>query len=205
MIPVANRDPLNKLENNMPKSPEEMGAAMLRNLEDKTGKTMPQWLRIAKASKAAKHGELMKHLKADHGVTHGYANLIAHTHFKSAASSTTASADDLVEQQYSGPKAPLRSVYDALIAAVNKFGGDVEIAPKKAYVSLRRSKQFGLIQPSTKTRVDVGINLKGIAATERLEASGSFNSMVSHRVRLSDPKQVNRELIGWLRAAYAAS
>ena len=83
--------------------------------------------------------------------------------------------------------------------------GDVEIAPKKAYVSLRRNKQFGLIQPSTKTRIDLGINLNGAKATGRLEASGSFNAMVSHRVRLSTKAEVNKQLIDWLKRAYAAS
>ncbi|MEM9305400.1 MAG: DUF5655 domain-containing protein, partial [Pseudomonadota bacterium] len=79
---------------------------------------------------------------------------------------------------------------------------DVELAPKKAYVSLRRQKQFGLIQPSTRTRVDVGINLKGDAPSGRLEASGSFNAMVSHRVRVSSADEVDAELIDWLREAF---
>ena len=83
-----------------------------------------------------------------------------------------------------------------------KFGKDVELAPKKTYVSLRRAKQFGLVQPSTKTRVDVGINLKGMPPTDRLEASGSFNAMVSHRVRVASAKEVDAELIGWLKRAY---
>ena len=85
---------------------------------------------------------------------------------------------------------------------IEAFGKDVELSPKKAYVSLRRSKQFGLIQPSTATRVDVGLNLKGLAPKGRLEASGSFNSMCTHRVRLESPKQVDAELVAWLREAY---
>ena len=185
----------------MAKSPEEMGAAMLRNLADQTGKTMPQWLKIARGSKGAKHGEIVKFLKSEHGVTHGYANLIALTALKPEGEPAP-TGDELVEQQYAGPKAAMRPIYDALIAAVRKFGPDLEIAPKKAYVSLRRSKQFAVILPSTKTRVDVGINLKGVELTGRLEASGSFNAMVSHRVRLSEKKEVNAELIGWLEAAY---
>ena len=72
----------------------------------------------------------------------------------------------------------------------------------EAYVSLRRSKQFGLIQPTTATRVDVGLVLKGIPPGKRLEASGSFNSMVTHRVKLSAADDVDSELIGWLRQAY---
>jgi hypothetical protein len=184
----------------MPKSPEEMEASMVKNLEEKTGKSLAAWLKIAGKAGCEKHGQLVKHLKSEHGVTHGYANLIAHNHF--SGGSTDRATDDLVESQYSGPKAELRPIYDKLMTVVGKLGKDVEVAPKKAYVSLRRSKQFALIQPSTKTRVDVGINLKGVAPKGRLEASGSFNSMVSHRVRIEKPGDVDRELGTWLRQAY---
>jgi len=189
----------------MAKSPEEMTASMIANIPEKTGKTLPQWLKITKASKLSKHGEIVKLLKSEHGVTHGFANLIAHKTLEAVGGGTAVGGDDLVGQQYAGPKADLKPIYDALIAATAKFGKDVEIAPKKAYVSLRRSKQFAIIQPSTKTRVDVGINLKGVAPSGRLEKSGSFNAMVSHRVRVEDKKDVNRELIGWLKEAYASA
>jgi predicted transport protein len=188
----------------MAKSPEEMAAAMIANMLEKTGKTLPQWLKIAAKAGFCKHGEIVKFLKTEHGMTHGFANLVAHKTLKSDAGSAGPGAD-LVADQYAGAKSDLRPIYDALAKAVMKFGKDVEFAPKKAYVSLRRSKQFAIVQPSTKTRVDVGINLKGSKPTKRLEASGSFNSMVSHRVRLEDVKQVDAELIGWLRAAHGAS
>jgi predicted transport protein len=184
----------------MPKSPEELQAVMVANMKAKTGKTLERWLAVAKKAKLAKHGELMKHLKGDHGMTHGFANLVAHYHFKPAAGDPA--SGDPVELQYGGKKAGLRPIYDALIAAANKLGSDVEVSPKKAYVSLRRSKQFAIIQPSTATRVDLGLNMKGDPVTDRLEASGSFNSMVSHRVRLESPKDVNAELKRWLKTAY---
>lgn len=104
-----------------------------------------------------------------------------------------------------GPKAAFRPLYDKLITAIQKFGADVEVSPKKTYVSLRRSKQFALIQPSTATRLDVGINLKGTPAKGRLEASGSFNAMVSHRVRVESALDLDAELIGWLKQAYQAA
>jgi len=188
----------------MPKNPDEIAAAVIANMKEKTGKTLPQWLKIAKAAKLQKHGEIVKHLKTEHGMTHGFANLVAHKTLASDAGSASSSTE-LVDAQYSGAKADLRPIYDALMAKIGKFGKDVEIAPKKSYVSLRRSKQFGLIQPSTKTRIDVGINLKGVKATGRLEASGSFNAMVSHRVRIGDVKEVNRELIDWLKKAYSGA
>ena len=191
----------------MAKSPEDMAAAMIANLKEKTGKTMPQWLKICKASKLEKHGQIVKHLKSDHGMTHGFANMVAHEHLSGAASKAASggSNDGLIDSQYSKGKEELRPIYEAIIAAVSKFGNDIEVSPKKAYVSLRRNKQFAIIQPSTKTRVDVGINLKGESATERLEASGSFNAMVSHRVRLADKKDVNAELKKWLKKAYESA
>ena len=183
----------------MAKSPEEMLDSMIANLKEKTGKTLPEWLKITKASGLAKHGQIVKLLKSDHGVTHGFANLIAH---KTLEAGEPAAETDLVEAQYSGAKAGLKPIYEAVLALVSKLGKEVEIAPKKTYVSLRRKKQFALIQPSTATRIDVGINLKGASPTERLEASGSFNAMVSHRVRVGDAKEIDKELLAWLKQAY---
>lgn len=187
----------------MPKSPEEMAEAMIRNLAEKTGKSLAQWLRIARGSKLAKHGELVKFLKSEHGVTHGYANMIAHKTLASDAGSVS-DATDLVDRQYARAKAPLRPIYEKLIARVAGFG-DVEVSPKKAYVSLRRATQFAILQPSTATRLDVGIKLKDVKPAGRLEAAGSFNSMVSHRVRVETLKDVDRELVAWLRKAYDAA
>lgn len=186
----------------MPASPEEMANAMIANMKEKTGKTLGQWLAIAKKTGAAKHGEIVKALKSDHGMTHGYANLVAHKLLKSDAGSQASGGADLVAAQYAGPKADLRPIYDAVIEIAKSFGKDVEVAPKKAYVSLRRSKQFAIVQPSTRTRVDLGINLKDKAAAGRLEKAGSFNSMVSHRVRLEKPADVDKEVKAWLRKAW---
>lgn len=173
---------------------------MIANLQEKTGKTLAQWVALAQASGADKHGAMVKHLKGEHGLTHGYANLVAHEALQSAAAH--ADEADLVAQQYAGKKAALKPIYDQLIRAIQAFGSDVELAPKKAYVSLRRNKQFGLIQPSTASRVDLGLNLKGVEPEGALEASGSFNAMCSHRVRLSSPDDITPELIDWLRQAY---
>ncbi|HEU4522064.1 MAG TPA: DUF4287 domain-containing protein [Thermoanaerobaculia bacterium] len=183
-------------------SAEEAMSNMIRNLEEKTGKPLNHWVTLAKKSGLSKHGEIVKHLKSE-GLTHGYANLVAHTALQSA--SVHADEDDLVAAQYGGTKAGLRPIYDRILKEVDKFGTDVEIAPKKAYVSLRRRKQFAIVQPSTATRVDVGLNLKGVPAGKRLEPSGSFNSMVTHRVRLESVNDVDPELVAWLKKAYQGS
>ncbi|MEZ6194995.1 MAG: DUF5655 domain-containing protein [Planctomycetota bacterium] len=181
-------------------TPEEMEASMVANLKEKTGRTLDAWLVIAKKAGLAKHGELVKHLKTEHGMTHGYASLVSRRHL--SAGQAAPAADDFVDAQYAGPKAAMRPVLDAVLKAVSRFGRELEISPKKTYVSLRRKKQFALVQPSTKTRVDLGLNLGDVPAKGRLEASGSFNAMVSHRVRLESPADVDAEVRAWLHQAF---
>lgn len=184
----------------MAQSPEEMAQSMLANVEEKTGQNLEDWLKHLSAAGLDKHGQIVKHLKAEHGVTHGYANLIAHQYL--AQDSPPAAEEDLVAAQYAGPKAGLLPIYEALVAVIEGLGDDATLAPKKAYVSLRRSKQFALIQPSTRTRVDLGLKLPGVEPAGRLEASGSFNTMVSHRVRLESANEVDDEVSAWLQQAY---
>lgn len=181
-----------------------MSDVMIKNLEEKTGKKFSEWINIVKTSGLEKHGEIMKLLKSEtHGLTHGYANLVAHKAKETDAGSASSEAS-LVDDQYKG-KESLRPIYESLISEIQKFGGDVELAPKRAYVSLRRKKQFGLIQPSTKTRVDIGINVKGKAPEGSLEIAGSWNTMVSHRIKITEPAQVTSEVISWLKVAYEAA
>lgn len=185
-------------------SPDKAVQTMIDNLPEKTGRSLAQWLDVLNRAKLGKHGEMMTLLKSEYAVTHGFANLIVHQ-FRDRESGAAPSGDDAVVAQYAGAKAGLKPIYAAIIKTVSSFGDDVEVSPKKAYVSLRRSKQFALVQPSTKDRVDVGINLKGEPATKRLEESGSFNAMVSHRVRLTKTNDVDTELKKWLRKAYDAA
>lgn len=177
-----------------------MEHTMVQNLEKKTGKSLEEWIKIIKATGLQKHTEMINHLKNEYGFTHGFANLVA-LKARGTDAGSAANTSDLVDAQYKG-KETLRPMYDRLIKEIQKFGKDVEIAPKNAYVSIRRKKQFAILQPSTKTRLDVGINLKGTEPAGRLEKSGSFNSMVSHRVRVENAEDVNKELFNWLKQAY---
>ncbi len=172
---------------------------MINNMPEKTGKSLDQWKAILKKKVFAKHSEAVKFLKMEHGVSHGFANTIVHLSKDDKDQDT-----DLVSKQYMG-KETLKTIYDTLADYFKGLGKDVELAPKKAYVSVRRKKQFAIIQPSTKTRVDLGINLKGKVAVGRLENSGSFNAMVSHRVRLESSDQVDKDVRAWLKEAYDAA
>lgn len=172
----------------------------IRNIETQTGKSLDELIQSGLVTGIEKHKELQAFYTTEYGLTYGNANVLA-TFTRDRMKGEAGKEENFIDAQYAGKEA-LRPIYDALVTAVAGFGDDVEIAPKRTYVSLRRKRQFGLIQPSTATRVDVGINLKEGEPAGRLEKSGSFNSMVSHRVRLGTADEVDDELIGWLRQAY---
>jgi len=182
-------------------------ATQLANIEKRTGKSLDELTKIVRRSGLSKHGEIREMLKRDLGMGHGDANTLVHHALKSdgrsAAEAAGQSTDAILDAIYSGPKAPLRPIHDALMPKINAFG-DFEIAPKKTYVSLRRRKQFATIGPATNTRVEVGLNMKDVKPTGRLEALPP-GGMCQYKVRVTDPREVDAELLGWIRQAYDAA
>jgi predicted transport protein len=188
----------------MPKSPEEMAQAMVANMPEKTGRSIEEWTTLLAERKDEKHNDIIKHLKAEHGLTHGYANMIAHI-LRGGMDSFNRNDDSLVDQQFSGAKADLRPIYEKLRETAMGLGSDVMITPTKSYVAFRRNRQFITIRAAARTRVDVGINLKGDAGGGRLEKQTSANTMMSHLVRIHTLDEVDAELLGWIKQAYEVS
>ncbi|NTW25573.1 MAG: DUF4287 domain-containing protein [Lentimicrobium sp.] len=173
---------------------------MIDNLSKNTGKTLEQWIGIVDAKNLARHGEIIQFLKDDHGFSHGFANLVAHKARKSDAGSAT-DQNSLIDLQYKG-KEHFKPLYDKLMQHITTFGTDVEIAPKNAYVSLKRKKQFAILQPATKTRFEIGLNIKGQQPEGKLEVITTPNSMCSHKINLTDENDLTADVINWLKAAY---
>ena len=172
---------------------------MIDNMPEKTGKSLEAWTKILKAKSFAKHSEGVKFLKTEHGVTHGFANTIV-----SLAKDDNNSGDDLVDLQYKG-KEDLLPIYQKLIGVVKALGADVTITPKKGSVSVIRKRQFTLIKPATKTRIDLGLKFKDKPTTDRLGNSGPFGAMCTHRVQITKVSDIDKELKKWLKEAYDQS
>jgi predicted transport protein len=172
---------------------------MLENLKEKTGKSLEEWIALLEPKKFKKHGHIVKFLKEEHGITHGFANTIA----LKAREADAGSIDDneLITGQYRG-KESLLPIKDQLEVFIKKLGEDVEIAPKKSSISYRRKTQFALIQPTTKSRVDLGLKLKGIENQGKLEGSGPFGTMCTHRIQLTSVDEIDQEVLGWVKEAY---
>jgi predicted transport protein len=181
---------------------ENASAAMIENLKEKTGHSLDEWKKLLSKQGFSKHGEIVKFLKEQHSVTHGYASEIALKVLGSDAASAT-DTDALVEAQYKG-KEHLKPMYEKILGEIGKFGGEFEIAPKKTYVSLKRKKQFVILNPASKTRFEIGFNLKGVEPKGKLEAEKP-NGICSHKINLSSIDDIDTEVIGWIRQAFNAA
>jgi hypothetical protein len=194
----------------------------IRNIEQTYGHPVAYWYTVIDGSGLSKHTEVIAFLKNEHGLKHGAAHRLSLLARDRSTSSTDHSQPDrgraaaapdhdtdavgvAVEALYAGRKAGLRPLHDQLMAAVTSLG-DLTVSPKKGYLSLRRRKQFAMIQPSTATRIDLGLILPAdVAPGERLESAATWNALFSHRVRISSADDLDPELQQWLRQAYAAA
>jgi hypothetical protein len=182
---------------------EKAVQTQLKNIEQRSGKPLDELKDIVRNCGLKKHGEIRDMLKRDLGLGHGDANTLTHYALDSLGPGSVgspAAASPVVDELYTGPKAQLRPIHDKLMAAISAFG-PFEIAPKKTYLSLRRKKQFAMLGPATNTRVEVGLNMKDIPATDRLLLLPP-GGMCQYKVKVTAIGEVDRELLAWIRHAY---
>jgi hypothetical protein len=177
--------------------------AYLVTIQEKTGKTIDDIRALAADQGFTKHGEALAWAKSELGLGHGHASLVAKLILEPQSFSRPDS--ERIDGQYAGKKAHWRTLYERILADVQQFGPDVGTDASDTYVSfVRNGKKFAIAQPSSADRFDLGIKLKGEPTSERFEAAGKWNAMVTHRVRITDPAQVDAEVLDWLSRAYGA-
>ena len=175
---------------------EEGLQAQLRNIERDYGHTIDELVATVIESGLTNHNDVVAMLKQRHGMTHGSAHrvsLIARSRSKQPPAKPAP------------PLSPtLTSVYERLLAKVMALGDDIEQAPKSGYISLRRRKQFAMLQPGAKW-VNLGLVLPKGAPDGRLEPAAEWNALFTHRVKVATVAEIDAKLESWLRAAYLAA
>lgn len=181
--------------------PHEHMAAMKANLPLKTGKTFEQWVEVARKGPPDVKA-LVPWLK-DKGLGTVQATMVAHE-VHGGFMKEHEDPTELLEGNFAGEKAALRPVYDALEKAARKLGEDFTLYPCKTYITLKRSRQIGVVKVA-KDRIDLGLILPGVEAAGRLEkATRSIgNDRVTHKVALASKKDLDAEALGYLKQAYA--
>lgn len=176
----------------------------IRNIETTYKRPLREWFAIIEGSGLTKHTDVVALLKTRHGMAHGAAHRVSLVERQSRAAEASSADGDTTYGLYDGKKADLRPLHDALMHVIEGLR-DVEVVPKDGYLSLRRARQFAMIQPTTATRIDVGLILKGTPVAGRLEDAQKFNALFTHRVRMTGQADIDAEFRRWLSVAYKAA
>ncbi|HSP10419.1 MAG TPA: DUF5655 domain-containing protein, partial [Candidatus Dormibacteraeota bacterium] len=166
--------------------------SQIRNIEAEYGRSMDEWVTIIRASHLTKHPDVVAMLKTRFGLKHGAAHRVS-----------LVAREQLGEHPPSltKPAGQVEDIRDLLLARIESLGNDIERAPKKGYVSLRRHKQFGMIKPGAKW-IDLGLILPGVPTDERLVSAVGWNTLFTHRTRITRAADVDAKVVAWLRQAY---
>lgn len=177
-------------------TPEEGIQSQLRNIEETYGLSIDDLVAEVAESGLAKHTDVVAMLKQRHGMAHGAAHRVSLVARDRLAQRPARAAPVATEA--------VQGVYEALLRTIVGLGEDVEQAPKKGYVSLRRRKQFAMLQPGARW-VNLGLILPGVADGPRLEPAAKWNALFTHRVRVASAAEVDDEIRTWLQEAYLAA
>lgn len=109
-----------------------------------------------------------------------------------------------IERHFAKSSPGVRAIYDRILAAARKWG-PVEEDPKKTSIHLNRSSAFagvatrkGALILTVKSQTD--LESKRITKHERASANRWHLE-----IRLTEPTQIDTELLRWLRASYDMS
>ncbi len=186
----------------MAMTPREMLQKMIRELPTKTGKPFEQWVEVAKGSGLDKHKALTTWLKSEHGLNHFQAQWIAWGVTDPGRVDQYERPTDLVSDLYSGKKAALRPIYEALIQAAKEADDSSRVEVCKTYSSVANRAQFAIVNPRTQKLVDLELALPAdTAETARLQAYKTSNPRFTRRIRIGDVAEIDDEV----RAAIAAA
>ena len=175
----------------------------MANLEQRTGKTLDQWLKIVNEDGPTGDGARRDWLKTVHGFTINYAMWVVE---RAAGRGVMDDYDpaSLVEEMYTSPKAALRPLYDRLLEIGVSIGDDVKACPCATIVPLYRKHAFAQIKPTTRMRIDLGLSLKGMDTPSRLMDTGGAakGDRITHRIPIVGLDDIDGEVETWLQTAY---
>ena len=175
--------------------------AYLDNIQAKTGKRPEDIAAQVREQGLSRPAQIVAWLKQEFGLGHGHSMAIVSLLRSEGA--TRRSEEEKVAAYFSGAKARWRSAFDRLAREAARLGPDVAVGSGATYLSLTKGgRKFAIVQ-AVGERIDLGLKLRDTAPGGRLEAAGAWNAMVTHRVRIRDDADLDRQVLEWLGQAYA--
>jgi hypothetical protein len=182
-------------------SPDDMMAAVTESMAARTGRSLDEWVAVVQASGVDPLDQkaVRAWLKEAHGVSQNSQWAIAFAAAR-AAGWVEPSAEEYVDQQYSGPKAHLRPVFDAARAMLQSLG-QMSMEGRSGYTPFVHRRQFAAVAAATRTRVDLGLRFTDPPDSPLLTPSNGPGQS-THKIGLTAPEDVTGEVARLARTAY---
>ena len=186
-----------------------MAHSVIAGMKEKTGRSLDEWVRLAKKHGPGGEKERTAWLKGEHGLGTNYAGWIAGRSLgKTDATDNPGEyfkqADGYVEKMFAGPKEHLRAIYDEILTFAKTLGPDIRVSPCQTFVPIYRNHVVAQIKPTTRTRIDLGLTLRDFKTPKRLIDTGGFakKDRITHRIEISNPEDFDDEAKRWMKKAY---
>jgi len=186
-----------------------MAMNVIANMKEKTGRSLEEWIEVVKKKAPTDEKGRAAWLKQEHGLGTNYAGWITEVSFGRGMEHIDpeiylATAERYVNEMYSGKRAGLRPIYDALLKLGLSVADDVKACPCQTMVPLYRDHVIAQIKPTTNTRIDMGFALKDMKPSGRLIDTGGFakKDRITHRIPISSLDEIDGDVIKWLKKAY---
>jgi predicted transport protein len=178
-----------------------MMSAVSDSLTERTGRTLEEWVALVAASGVdpLDQNAVRRWLRDAHGVKQNSQWAIADA-AAVAAGWARPSVEDYIDGQFTGEKAALRPVFDAVRTAALALGDDVTVEGRGTIVPFVRRRQFAATATTT-TRLDLGLRFPDPPSSARLTAA-TAPGQATHKLGLQTVADVDDEVRALLRVAY---
>jgi len=185
-------------EANLTDRQQKWFATIRAGLERDTGKTMDEWVAIARGCPESGHRARLKWLKDHHGLLQNRASQVLSEAFGSRMA--WSEPDKLVEALWADPAS--RAIFAAIDAAARQPNEVIQTA-RKGYTAWSRKVQFAAARPLKGGKAMLGLAVAPDAGA-RLEApkNESWSERLKARVLITSPAEVDAEIEALLRAAW---
>ena len=186
----------------MGQTPDGMLSAVSASLAVRTGRSPDEWIALVQAHDIdpIDQNAVRRWRRSEHGVAQNSQWAIADAAAR-AAGWVPPSVAEYVDSQYSGARAALRPIYDALAAAVADLGADVTIEGRGSYTPFVRGRQFAAVAAAARDRVDLGLRFTDPPSSGRLQPANG-PGQATHKVSLRSLHDVDDEVLHLLHTAY---
>ncbi|MCG3138228.1 MAG: hypothetical protein HJJLKODD_02089 [Phycisphaerae bacterium] len=190
-----------------------MAQKRISSLKERTGRSLEEWVKLIKTQGPKSDAARRDWLKKEYELGTNYSRWLVDEATGKSSDYTDPDeylrmAETYVDTLYGGARTVLRPVHDALIDLCRSLGKDIQICPCQTMVPIFRQHVIAQIKPTTRTRIDFGLCLKGLPANRKIPdrlidtGGAAKGDRITHRFAITSAGEIDPMVLKWVQTAY---